>query len=74
VLDAETTPFIDVSAAQTLADLNQQLRSRGVTLLIARDVGQFRDVLEHAPGDSDLPLIYPSIADAVSASVRLTGS
>ena len=74
VLDAETTPFIDVSAAQTLAELNQQLRSRGVTLLIARDVGQFRDVLEHAPGDSDLPLSYPSIADAVSASARLTDS
>jgi SulP family sulfate permease len=74
VLDAETTPFIDVSAAQTLADLNRQLRSRGVTLLIARDVGQFRDVLEHAPGDSGVPLSYPSIADAVGVGARLTGS
>jgi SulP family sulfate permease len=71
VLDAETTPFIDVSAAQTLAELNQQLKSRRVTLLIARDVGQFRDVLEHVPGY--LPLSYPSIADAVTASACLTG-
>src|SRR3954470_8069910 len=55
VLDAETTPFIDVSAARMLSDLDQALQSRGVSLLIARDVGQFRDVLEHAPGATRQP-------------------
>jgi sulfate permease, SulP family len=48
VLDAETTPSIDVTAAQMLADLAHNLRSRGTRLLVARDVGQVRDVLQQA--------------------------
>ncbi len=45
VLDAETTPSIDVTGAQMLADLANNLRGRGTRLLVARDVGQVRDVL-----------------------------
>src|SRR3954452_1298651 len=74
VLDAETTPYIDVSAAQMPAALAHELRSRSVSLLIARDVGQFRDVLEHAPGDSDLHLGYPTVADAIAACANVTAS
>jgi len=74
VLDAETTPFIDVTAAQMLGDLNQQLRARGISLLVARDVGQFRDVLEHASDDADRSLGYPTIGDAVSAAAPLDHS
>ena len=45
VLDAETSPSIDVTGAQMLAELANNLRSRGTRLLVARDVGQVRDVL-----------------------------
>jgi hypothetical protein len=71
--DVTTTPGvvvlrIDVSAAQMPTDLDQQLQSRGVRLLIARDIGQFRDVLEHAPGHTHPPPGYRTIADAITAS------
>jgi sulfate permease, SulP family len=52
VLDAETSPFIDVTAAQMLAQLAAALRQDGIELRIARDIGQFRDVMHTAvPGD-----------------------
>jgi len=57
-----------------LGDLNQQLRARGISLLVARDVGQFRDVLEHASDDADRSLGYPTIGDAVSAAAPLDHS
>jgi hypothetical protein len=58
----------------TSADLNHELQSRGVSLLLARDVGQFRDVVEHTPGDADLVFGYATIADAVTAGTRLDRS
>ena len=39
VLDAETVPSLDVTAAEMLAALAGDLRARGVTLVIAGDVG-----------------------------------
>jgi len=52
VLDPETSPFIDVTAAQMLAQLAARLRQDGIELRIARDIGQFRDVMHTAvPGD-----------------------
>jgi sulfate permease, SulP family len=67
VLDAETAPYIDVSAARMLILLAGDLRRSGVELVIARDVGQVRDVLRRADGDSPLPRAYPSVRDAVRA-------
>jgi MFS superfamily sulfate permease-like transporter len=63
VLDAETVPFIDVTAAQTLAQLRGDLERDGVRLLVARDVGQVRDVLRREDGEHT---VYPSVEDAVS--------
>ena len=40
VLDAETMPFVDVSAARMLEELAEDLRRDGVALVLARDVGQ----------------------------------
>ena len=37
VLDAETTPFIDVTSARMLADLTEELYDRGIQLMIARE-------------------------------------
>ncbi|MET0862836.1 MAG: SulP family inorganic anion transporter, partial [Nakamurella sp.] len=48
VLDAETSPFIDISAAEMLAQLAASLRRDGIELRIARDIGQFRDVMRSA--------------------------
>jgi SulP family sulfate permease len=67
VLDAETAPFIDVSAARMLIQLTGDLRREGVELVIARDVGQVRDVLRRAETDATLPRAYPSVRAAVEA-------
>jgi sulfate permease, SulP family len=67
VLDAETAPFIDVSAARMLVQLTGDLRRSGVELVIARDVGQVRDVLRRAETDAPLPRAYPTVPEAVEA-------
>ena len=61
VLDAETIPFVDVTAAEMLRALAEDLERRGVRLLVARDVGQVRDVL----GDEN-QRIYPTVEAAVT--------
>jgi sulfate permease, SulP family len=48
VFDAQTVPSIDTTAAESLTRLNEELTARHITFVIARDVGQVRDVLEHA--------------------------
>ena len=68
VLDAETIPFIDVTAARMLEQLAGDLRRRGIELLIARDVGQGRDMLGHETEDPALRHVYPSVRAAVEAA------
>jgi high affinity sulfate transporter 1 len=67
VLDAETAPYIDVSAARMLVELTGDLRRLGVELVLARDVGQVRDVLRRADTAATLPRAYPSVQAAVEA-------
>ncbi len=68
VLDAETVPFIDVTASEMLLRLREDLAARGVTLVLARGVGQVRDVLERSvEADALAPSVYPSVAEAVAA-------
>jgi SulP family sulfate permease len=67
VLDAETIPFIDVTASQMLADLGEELAQRGTQLVIARDVGQVRDVLRHVVDSPALERVYPTVTAAVDA-------
>ena len=67
VLDAETVPYIDVTAVEALATLAEELGNRGVQLCFARDVGQVRDVL----GKADVSIeTYPSVRAAVDALQR----
>lgn len=68
VLDAETIPFVDVTASQMLADLAEELQQRGKQLLIARDIGQVRDVLTHVVESPALQHVYPTVAAAVDAA------
>lgn len=66
VLDAETVPFIDVTAARMLGELADVLDESGVRLVIARDIGQVRDVLGQEAGGRAIP-VYPTVEAAVEA-------
>ena len=49
-------------------DFTDALRERGVQLLIARDVGQVRDVVRHVVQDRVLTNLYPTVEAAVQAA------
>jgi high affinity sulfate transporter 1 len=74
VLDAETIPFIDVTSARMLAELSADLRRRQIRLLIARDIGQVRDILRRVVDDPDLRHSYPTIQAAVEDAVPTTSA
>jgi SulP family sulfate permease len=67
VLDLASVPVIDVSAVDMLVELDDELRGRGITLCVARDIGQVRDVLETTGGAALLEHVYPTAHDAVRA-------
>jgi sulfate permease, SulP family len=70
VLDAETIPFVDVTAARMLVQLGDDLQRQDVRLVMARDIGQVRDVLRRTEGER-LPLsAYPSVREAIEALSR----
>ncbi len=65
VLDARTVPFVDVSAARMLAELTTTLAAGGVELVVARDIGQVRDVLRVTGGP--VPRVFTEVDAAVAA-------
>jgi sulfate permease, SulP family len=67
ILDAETTPFVDVTAARVLVATYHELQAQGSRLVLARAVGQVRDVLSCVTDESDLTASYPTIQAAVDA-------
>src|ERR1700712_640167 len=67
VLDAETSPFIDISAAEMLAQLAASLRRDGIELRIARDIGQFRDVMRSAVPEAFHHEVFHTIDEALAA-------
>jgi high affinity sulfate transporter 1 len=70
VLDAGTTPAIDVTATDMLTALATELRGRGIALLVAHGIGQIRAVLSTAGRDEAvLQTVYPSVDDAVAAAL-----
>lgn len=73
VLDAQTMPFVNVTAAEMLNRLRYELAGRGIPLLLARDVGQVRDVLRQseATDDTGLHPVFPTVEEAVSAATAL---
>ncbi|HZN70418.1 MAG TPA: SulP family inorganic anion transporter [Micromonosporaceae bacterium] len=68
VLDAETVPFVDVTAVQMLVELSGGLRRDGVELLLAHDIGQVRDVLDRAEPRDRAIRLYPDVRTAVAAA------
>jgi sulfate permease, SulP family len=69
VLDAETSPYVDVTAATMLVELRSILTRRGIGFRIARDIGQVRDTLRQT-GDAPMLEIDPTIDDALAAYER----
>ena len=69
VLDAETIPFVDVTAARMIAALADDLRRRDIDLLIARDIGHVRDLLDREAPDPALHRVYPTVQAAVDAAI-----
>ncbi len=68
ILDAETVPFVDVSAVRMLDELAEELEARDLKLLLARDVGQVRDVMRAADARSELTRVYPTVRAAVDVA------
>ena len=66
VIDAETVPFIDVTAAEVLDQVARELQADDVRLVMARNIGQVRDVVHAAPGESVLDTAYPTVDEAVT--------
>jgi sulfate permease, SulP family len=69
VLDAETMPYVDVTAVTMLRDLGESLRERGARLVVARDIGAVRDVVRRAEDGEDVQ-IYPTVQAAVESAAR----
>jgi SulP family sulfate permease len=69
LLDAESIAFIDVTAAEMLATLTDELTARNVALLLAHDVGQVRDTLEETGTEEELARggTYATVDEAVAA-------
>jgi high affinity sulfate transporter 1 len=67
ILDAETVPFIDLTAVRMLDGLADDLAADGIRLAIARDVGQVRDIVGEAARSPGLRRTYPSVRAALTA-------
>ncbi|GEM32593.1 hypothetical protein NN3_36000 [Nocardia neocaledoniensis NBRC 108232] len=66
VLDAETSPSLDVTAADMLLGLRKDLASRHIDFRIARSVAQFGAALGSAvEGATPIP-VYPTVAEAAA--------
>jgi SulP family sulfate permease len=70
VLDAQTAPFIDVTATSMLTQLAHDLSRQQVTLAIAHPLGQARDVLRTAADTAGVPLTLHSDIDAAVTAIR----
>ncbi|MGI5219596.1 SulP family inorganic anion transporter [Nocardia sp. CA-290969] len=73
VLDAETSPAIDFTAASMLVDLRDSLAHRGIEFRIARSIGQFGDELTAAQSGAHRIPVFASVTAATAEPPRATG-
>jgi anti-anti-sigma factor len=73
ILDAETIPFVDISAVNTLAGVTADLKASGVDLVLAHDIGQVRDLFRVAGADHLVDNVYPTVQLAVDALAPTQG-
>jgi sulfate permease, SulP family len=74
VIDGETVPMIDVTAAAMLVDLAGDLVQSNVRLLMAKNVGQVRDSLRANELRDDLIPTFPTVNDAIDFATNNSGS
>ncbi len=67
VIDAETSPSLDVSSVQMLGQLRDDLERNGVRLALAHGIAQVRDVLARAASSEHEPALFATIDDAVGS-------
>jgi len=68
VLDCQTTPSVDVTAARMLNQLAADLGKRGVRLVLAGEIGQVRDMIAAVAGHGQAPEYHRTVAEAVTAA------
>ena len=66
VLDAESVPFVDVTALRVLVQVGEELASSGVVLALAHGIGQVEDLIGHEPGAEETLTLYPTVDAAVA--------
>jgi high affinity sulfate transporter 1 len=74
VLDAQTMPFVDITAVRVLDDLADDLDRDGVHLAIARGVGPVRDLIGRTARSEGLRHTYPTVRAAVDALITPGGA
>jgi sulfate permease, SulP family len=67
ILDAESMPFVDISAVRMLMNTYTTLDGSGVRLVIAHDIGQVRDLLRVGDAQRLEDVVFPTVQDAVAA-------
>lgn len=67
VLDGETTPFVDVTAASMLVLLSADLQRSGIALMFAHDIGQVRDVVVTTEA-ARIAEFHPTVDEAVAVA------
>ena len=70
MLDGETVPYIDVTAVRMLLELEDDLGATASRLLLARDVGQVRELVRRRhrrPGGTTRPCRPPSRRSATAS-------
>jgi anti-anti-sigma factor len=73
VLDCETMPSVDVTAARMLGQLAADLSRCGVRLVLAGEIGQVRDMLAAVSGPDRMPEYHRTVQEAVTAVRARTG-
>jgi high affinity sulfate transporter 1 len=68
VLDCQTTPSIDVTAARMVNQLTADLAKRGVRLVLAAEIGQVRDMIAAVAGEGLAPEYHRTVDEAVTAA------
>ena len=68
VLDCQTTPSVDVTAARMLNQFAADLGKRGVRLVLAGEIGQVRDMLAAVADEGRTPEYHRTVDDAVTAA------
>lgn len=67
LLDAETIASVDLTAVKMLVELHTSMRASGKRFMLARDIGQVRDVLRASGEGAELE-VYATVAEAVRRS------